>query len=288
MADAIDVGRLGIWSTSLRFSPGDEALDAARELEALGFGAIWIPGGLDDGVLGSLDRLLDATHSIKLATGIINIWKQQPADVAAWFRSQAPERRARLLLGLGVSHGPLIGAAWGTPLAKMRSFLDALDEAGMPREHLCLAALGPKMLALSAQRTAGAHPYMVTARHTAFAREALGTEALLAPELGVVLEEDPAKARAIARKFMGFYATLPNYADNWRRDGFTDAEIATLDDRLVDAVIGWGSVAAIGRRLEEYFAAGADHVCIQALGPGGQPADLERDREDWRRLATLI
>jgi probable F420-dependent oxidoreductase len=285
---AIDLGRVGIWSSSIRFTPGDAGLDAAKELEQLGFPAIWIPGGIDDGVLAALDRLLDATSTVQFATGIVNIWKHEPEGVAAWFDGQSPDRQARLMLGLGVSHGPLIGEAWAKPLAKMRSFLDGLDAAGMPKDHLCVAALGPKMLELSAARTAGAHPYMVTASHTRFARETMGPDALLAPELGVVLEIDPAKAREIARGMVTHYARLPNYANNWRRDGFTDAEIESLDDRLVDAVIAWGDLAAIKTRVDEYFDAGADHVCIQAIGAGGMATPIDDNLKDWRELAKLL
>lgn len=286
--NAIDLGRVGIWSTSVRFAPGDESLKSAQLLEELGYRTVWVPGGIDDGVLASIDRLLDATSRIRFATGILNIWKHEPADVAAWFAGQSPERQARLMLGLGVSHGPLIGEAWAKPLTKMRAFLEELEAAGMPADHLCLAALGPKMLELSAQRTAGAHPYMVTAHHTALARQTLGPDALLAPELGVVLESDPAKAREIARGFVTHYARLPNYANNWRRDGFSDAEIESLDDRLIDALIAWGGVDAVKARLDEYFAAGADHVCLQAIGPGGMMPDVEADRAAWRELATLL
>ena len=285
---AVDLGPIGIWSTSVRFAPGDAGLDAARELEGLGFGTVWVPGGVDDGVLASLDRLLDATTTLNFATGIINIWKHEPADVAAWFNGQPADRQARVLLGLGVSHGPLIGDAWAKPLVKMRTFLDGLDAAGMPRDHLCLAALGPKMLEMSAARTAGAHPYMVTASHTAFARQTMGPDALLAPELGVILETDPDKARAIGRDMIQHYALLPNYANNWRRDGFTDAEIETLADRLVDAVIVWGDLAAIKARVDEYHAAGADHVCLQAIGAGGMMASIDDNLADWRQLAKLL
>lgn len=285
---AIDLGRIGLWSTSVRFAPDGAGIEAAQELEALGLKTVWVPGGVDDGVLASLDQLLDGTRTLQFATGIINIWKHEPADVAAWFNGQSPERQARLMLGLGVSHGPLIGEAWAKPLAKMRSFLDGLDAAGMPRDHMCLAALGPKMLELSAARTAGAHPYMVTASHTRFARETLGPDALLAPELGVVLETDAAKARAIARSMVEHYARLPNYANNWRRDGFSDAEIEGMDDRLIDAVIAWGDLAAIKARVDEYHAAGADHVCIQAIGAGGMMASIDDNLKDWRELASLL
>ena len=281
----LGLGRIGIWSTSVRFSP--EGRDAARELEALGFQTVWIPGGIDSGVLESLDGLLDATSTVKFATGIINIWKHEPADLAVWWKRQTPARQARLFLGLGVSHGPLIGENWGKPLAKMRTFLDGLDAAGMPRKRLCLAALGPKMLQLAATRTAGAHPYMVSPRHTAVARKVMGPEAILAPEQGVVLETDPAKAREIGRAFVAGYARLPNYANNWRRDGFSDAEIEGLSDRLVDALIAWGELDAIAARVEEHFAAGADHVCLQVVNPGGMAVDMARDRQMWRRLAKL-
>ncbi|MBW8784156.1 MAG: TIGR03620 family F420-dependent LLM class oxidoreductase [Novosphingobium sp.] len=285
-AARLDLGRVGIWSTSVRFSP--EGADAAKELEQLGFRTVWVPGGVDAGVIETLDQLLDQTATLKLATGIINIWKHEPAELAAWWHGEAPERQERLFLGLGVSHGPLIGEAWEKPLAKMRGFLDGLDAAGMPRDRLCLAALGPKMLELAAARTAGAHPYMVTARHTAFARKTMGPDALLAPEQGVVLESDPARAREIARGFVSHYARLPNYANSWRREGFSDAEIESLADRLIDALIAWGDVDAIRARVDEHFAGGADHVCLQVIGAGGLRPDIEQDRQAWRKLAGLM
>jgi probable F420-dependent oxidoreductase len=285
-AAALNLGRIGIWSTAVRFSP--EGREAAGELEQMGFGTVWIPGGVDDGVIASLDTLLDATSSLKLATGIINIWKHEPAELAAWWHGQSPDRQARLFLGLGVSHGPLIGDAWAKPVAKMTEFLDGLDAAGMPSDKLCLAALGPKMLELSASRTAGAHPYMVTTKHTAIAREAMGPDALLVPEQGVVLESDPAKAREIARGFVQHYARLPNYANNWRREGFSDAEIEGLSDRLIDALIAWGDIETVSARLDEHFAAGADHVCVQVIGAGGMMPDIAHDRSVWKELAKLL
>jgi probable F420-dependent oxidoreductase len=284
-AAALNLGRIGIWSTGIRF--GADGIEAAVELERLGFGTVWIPGGIDDGVLASLEALLAATGKLKFATGIINIWKHEPAELAAWWERQGANQE-RLLLGLGVSHAPLIGEGWNRPLARMAEFLDGLSSAGMASDRLCLAALGPKMLELSARRTAGAHPYMVTPGHTAEARRILGPEALLAPEQGVVLESDPAKARAIAREFVGHYAQLPNYANSWRREGFSDTEIEALDDRLIDALIAWGDVAAISARLDEHFAGGADHVCVQVIGEGGMRPDNARDRAVWRELATLL
>jgi probable F420-dependent oxidoreductase len=285
-ARALGLGRIGIWSTGIRF--GADGTEAAAELEQLGFGTLWIPGGVDDGALAVLETLLGATSRIKLATGILNIWKHEPAELAAWWEHQCAAHQERLLLGLGISHGPLIGDAWNRPIARMADFLDGLAAAGMGSDRLCLAALGPKMLELSARRTAGAHPYMVTPGHTAIARQILGPDALLAPEQGVVLESDPAKARAIAREFVGHYARLPNYANSWRREGFTDEQVETLDDALIDALIAWGDVEAISRRLDEHFAAGADHVCVQVIGEGGMRPDNARDRAVWRELARLL
>jgi probable F420-dependent oxidoreductase len=285
-AQRLRLGRIGVWSSGIRF--GADPIDAARELEQLGFETLWIPGGVDDGVLATLDTLLAETGTLKFATGIINIWKHEPADLAAWWAGHSAAHQQRMLLGLGISHAPLIGEGWNRPLARMKQFLDGLEAAGMGSERLCLAALGPKMLELSARRTAGAHPYMVTPGHTATARQVLGPDALLAPEQGVVLESDPGKARAIARDFVTHYARLPNYANSWRREGFSDAQIESLDDALIDGLIAWGDADAIGRRLEEHFAAGADHVCVQVIGEGGMRPDNARDRAVWRELAHLL
>lgn len=284
-AAALDLGRIGVWSTGLRF--GADVVDTALEIERLGYTTAWIPGGVDDGVLATLETLLAATDKLKFATGIINIWKHEPAELAAWWERQEAHHE-RLLLGLGVSHAPLIGEGWNRPLARMSEFLDGLAAAGMASDRLCLAALGPKMLELSAERTAGAHPYMVTPGHTAEARRILGADALLAPEQGVVLESDPAKARAIARDFVVHYARLPNYANSWRREGFSDAEIDGLDNRLIDALIAWGDIEAISRRLDEHLAAGADHVCVQVIGEGGMRPDNARDLAVWRELARVL
>lgn len=287
-ASAFNIGKVGIWSATIRFAPGGAGLEAARELEQLGFQAVWVPGGVDSGVLGTLDQLLDATTKLKFGTGILNIWKHEPADLAKWWKGQSPERQERLVLGLGVSHGPLIGESYGHPLAKMKAFLDGLATANMALDRCCLAALGPKMLELAAQRTAGAHPYLVSPRHSAVARRTMGPRPLLAPEQGVVLEEDPTRARAIAREFLSHYARLPNYVNNWLRDGFTQQEVDSLNDRLVDSLIGWGNLNAIARRVDEHLAAGADHVCLQVITEGGMRAPLADQLGGFRQLAGLL
>src|ERR1700759_4744679 len=161
-AVALDLGPVGIWSAPVRFAPGGEGIGAAVELEQLGYAAVWVPGGVDSGVLGAIDELLTVTSKIKWGRGILNIWRHEPAAVAAWWRGQSPERQKRVILGIGVSHAPLIGESYANPLAKMRSFVEGLQVAGMPLDHVCLAALGPKMLELAGQKTAGAHPYLVS------------------------------------------------------------------------------------------------------------------------------
>jgi probable F420-dependent oxidoreductase len=288
-AAALGLGRIGLWSASVRYSPADVAAEAAAEIEALGFPTLWIPGGHDREGLAVLDRLLAATSRIKIATGIVSIWTQEPADIAAWWRRLAPERRERVLLGLGVSHGRVVGEAYEreSPLAKMRAFLDGLDAAGMPKDRLCLAALGPRMLTLAAERTAGAHPYLTSPRHTAAARQTLGAGPLLAPEQGIILEQDPERARAIARETVKLYAALPNYFNSWRREGFADADITGLSDGFVDAVMAWGGLEAAAARVDAHVAAGADHVCLQVI-TGGLGRDVALERPGWRELACLL
>lgn len=281
------IGKLGVWSLEMRFGDKAASSAAAAELEALGYGAIWIPGGIDDGAPADVERLLGATSRITIATGILNIWKHDPAQLAAWFLGLPEEWRARTLLGLGISHGPLIGEKWGKPLEVTAAFLDGLDAAGMPRENLCLAALGPKMVALAGERTAGAHPYLVTPEHSEQARAILGTGPLLAPEQGVVLESDPAKAREMALAALGHYRQLPNYRNNWLRLGFTEAEIEAADDRLLDALFAIGGPVAAGARVQAHLDAGADHVCLQVIaGPQGGSFDVLMPQ--WRAIAAEL
>jgi probable F420-dependent oxidoreductase len=267
----------GIWAVALRYGDPDEIAEAAAELESLGYTALWVPDFSGD-VFGALDQLLAATSTITVATGVMNIWLETPEATNAWWAGLSADRRSRVLLGLGVSHGPLIGERWGRPLATMREFLDALS---VPTERRCLAALGPKMLELARERTAGSHPYLVTPEHTAAAREALGPDALLAPEQGVVLETDATVARDIVREELSGYAALPNYSNNWKRQGFSDDDVASLSDRLVDSLFVWGDVDAIAERVAQHRAAGANHVCLQVVPAGAM------HRDAWRTLAAV-
>jgi probable F420-dependent oxidoreductase len=280
------LGRIGIWSMELRFGAGAEPLAAATELEDLGYGTLWIPGGLGGDITGDIDRLLSATRRIVIATGIVNIWKHEPEDLAKWFAGLAVAQQSRMMLGLGVSHGPLIGEAWQKPLAVMRSWIGRATAAGLPSENLCVAALRPGMLKLSGELTAGAHPYLVTPDHSAEARKILGAGKLLAPEQGVILETDPAKARKLALKALTHYRRLPNYRNSWLHLGFTEEEIENDDERLIDGLFAIGTVDAVGARVNAHLAAGADHVCMQLIHPGG--LDASAALQGWRKLAKLI
>ena len=280
------LGRVGIWSIELRFGDAGEAVEAAAELDELGFGGIWVPGGVGGDVTGDVARLLGATKRAVIGTGILNIWKHEPADIGAWWKALSDDHKARMMLGLGVSHAPNIGEAYKQPLSAMANYLTALDEQGVPAASRCLAALGPKMIALAGERTAGAHPYLVTPEHSARAREILGPGPLLAPEQGVILERDPVRARELGRAATEHYRRLPNYVNSWKRLGFTDDEIARADDRLIDGLFAWGSVEKIAERVKAHHDAGADHVAVQLITGAGVAAGAARP--GWRELAAAL
>lgn len=274
----------GIWSHHLRHDDPAEVADAVAELEALGYSAVWIPD-IGGDVFGPLDHLLGSSRSLTIATGILNVWMHTAAETASWWRGLADDRRRRVLLGLGISHGPIVGERFGTPMATFTTYLDELDELGLPREDRCLAALGPKMLELARERSAGAHPYLVTPEHTARAREVLGPDALLAVEQGVVLGADPDIARMVGRTALSGYLALPNYVNNWRRLGFTDDDFSGGgSDRLVDEIIAWGDLDRIVARVQAHRDVGADHVCIQTHTAPGSPMP----RALWREVAAAV
>ena len=284
----MSLGRFGIWSSALQVNdgPGDgEVLEAAQELEQLGYGAVWIGGSSS---VRHAAALVGATDTLTVATGILSIWQYEAADVAAQSAELAATHPGRFLLGLGASHAPIAGARYHRPYSAMVAYLDALDAAPAPVPVVgrVLAALGPKMLALAGERSAGAHPYLVTAEHTAQARAALGTGAVLAPEVKVVLETDPERARTVARGYLARYLQLPNYTDNLLRLGFTEDDLGDGgSDRLIDAVFAWGDADAVRARADEFLAAGADHLALQLVAPDDRPG---LPREGWRRLAELL
>jgi probable F420-dependent oxidoreductase len=281
------LGRIGVWSGELRYGEAAARAEATAELDALGYGTIWIPGGIGGEILADVQALLNAAPRASIATGIINIWKHEPAELGAWWKGLSAAHQARTMLGLGVSHGPLIGADYGKPLATMIAYLDGLDAQGVPAASRCLAALAPKMLDLARDRSAGTHPYLVPPEHTAVARARVGPDALVAPEQGVILETDPAKAREIGRQAIGVYLGLPNYLNNWRRLGYSEEDVTTFSDRLHDAIFAWGTPEQIAARVKAHFDAGADHVCLQVLrGPTG--GDNSLPMRQWRELAAAL
>ncbi|HEY2653968.1 MAG TPA: LLM class F420-dependent oxidoreductase [Solirubrobacteraceae bacterium] len=289
LAQRTSLGRVGVWSRELRFQPDRAAAaDAAQELEALGYRALFIPDVGGD-VLGAVEELLTATSTIAIATGIINIWMHDASAIAAGVSRLAGEER--MLAGLGVGHAANVDVGapgrYVHPLSKMRGYLDELDGATppLPAPSRILAGLGPRMLELSRDRAAGAHPYLVTSEHTARAREMLGPDRLLAPEQGVVLSDDPALGREIARAHVADYLRLPNYVANLRRLGFADEDLAGNGSaRLVDALVVHGDEQRIAERVAEHLGAGADHVCIQVVGQRDEALAVE----DWRRLAPAL
>lgn len=236
----------------------------ARDIEALGYGAVWV-GGSPPAELDWVEPLLDATTTLKVATGIVNIWTAEAGPVAESFHRIEAAHPGRFLLGIGVGH-PEAHQEYRKPIDALRDYLDKLDEYGVPRARRVVAALGPQVLKLSAARSAGAHPYLTTPEHTAEARELLGPEAFLAPEHKVVLTTDAERAREVGRKALDVYLNLTNYLNSWKRLGFSDREVAKPgSDRLVDAVVAYGTVDTIAARLREHLDAGADHVPVQVL-----------------------
>ncbi|MET0901251.1 MAG: LLM class F420-dependent oxidoreductase [Mycobacterium sp.] len=235
-----------------------------REIEALGYGAIWA-GGSPAADLSWVEGLLEATDTLQVATGIVNIWTAEAETVAESYHRIEQAFPGRFLLGIGVGH-PEAQAEYKKPYDALTEYLDRLDARGVPRDRRVVAALGPQVLKLSARRSAGAHPYLTTPEHTAQARALIGPEAFLAPEHKVVLTTDPAEARAVGRKALDVYLNLANYLNNWKRLGFTDADVAAPgSDSLVDAVVAHGEVDAIAARLRAHLDAGADHVPVQVL-----------------------
>ncbi|MCK8436393.1 LLM class F420-dependent oxidoreductase [Streptomyces sp. D2-8] len=279
------VGRYGIWSVGLRSEDPDrrgELAEAAAELEELGYGAVWLGGNSS---AANAAPLIGATSKITVGTSIQSIWQHEPDAAATAFAELESAHPGRFLLGLGVSHAKRV-EQYARPYSALVEHLDGLDAAGVPSDRRLLAALGPKSLRLARDRAAGSIPYLVTPEHTAHAREILGEAPLLAPELGVVPETDPARARALAREFLEIYLPLPNYTNNFLRHGFTEDDLKDGgSDRLVDALFAWGDDTAIRTKIDAFFEAGADHVALQLLT--GEPRDA-LPRKAWRDLASAL
>jgi probable F420-dependent oxidoreductase len=264
---------VGIWSFALQRLAANEEIEAARQFESLGYAATWIPESLGSkDVLVHAGLLLANTTKSVLATGIANIHARDPMAMANGARALGEAYPDRFVLGIGVSHAPSVemrGGDYANPMAQMKAYLDAMDAAQYaapepePRVPLLLAALGPKMLELAAQRSDGAHPYFVPVEHTPIARRHLGPEPCLATEVTAVLTTDRSAGIDVARTFAKHYLVLPNYANNLRRLGWGEADIENASDKLVDAVVAIGDVDSIVRRVRDHLDAGADHVCVQ-------------------------
>jgi probable F420-dependent oxidoreductase len=290
------LGPTGLWLHELDTVPWSEGRAIAQELESLGYDALWFPEAVGRDALVACTLLLDATERMAAATGIATIYARDPMAMNAAWRTIHSAHPGRFVLGLGVSHAPMVEgirkAEYAKPLAAMRDYLTRMDEglffasdAPAPPTRL-LAALGPKMLELSAAKADGAHPYNVTPDHTKLARDILGDGKILAVEQKAVLSTDVETARATARQHLAVYLGLPNYVNNWKRLGFTDDDVANGgSDRLMDAMVVHGDETAVKARVDEHRAAGADHVCVHVLPT---PEQGTMPMPEWRRLASAL
>jgi probable F420-dependent oxidoreductase len=283
-------GRVGIWSLALRSTPADatrqaEIAEAAAELEELGYGTVWLGGSPS---IADAAGVLAATRRVTIATGIVSIWDCAAHEAAEQVAAIEADSPGRFVLGLGVSHS-VATPRYTRPYTSMVEYLDALDSAPVPvpRERRVLAALGPKMLALAADRTLGAHPYLVTAEHTARTRDVMGPDALLAPEVKVVMDGDLDRARGAARQALAFYLRVPNYAASLRRMGFTEDDLAGGSDRAVEALFALGDAERAASRVREHLDAGADHVSVQVVTEDPTPG-APLPRKAWRELAAAL
>jgi len=287
----MQLGPLGVWYFTETLTAAQSA-EAAQRIESLGYGAFWIPEAVGRHPFAHAAWLLANTERLIVATGIANIYARDAAATAAAQKTLAEQSGGRFLLGLGVSHRPMVEAVRGhvyqSPVATMRAYLDRMAKAPYaavpPAEPppTVLAALGPQMLKLAATRTQGAHPYFTTPEHTAMARKLMGPDAWLCVEQKVLLETDATKARQLARLTAGIYLGLENYRNNWKRLGFADSDFENGgSDRFIDATVAWGDLPVLQKRVRAHLDAGASHVCIQPINPSGQPVP------DWRVLEAL-
>jgi len=276
----MEIGNIGIW-TSYRPFGKERAGEAAKLVEELGYGAWWVGGSPH---VPDIRPILEATSTLVAATGILNVWSNEPGDTAAADAALRGDFPGRFMLGIGIGH-PEATSDYRRPLKTMREFIDGLDASPGPPpvDERCLAALGPKMLDLAGERTAGTHPYFTTVDHTRFARERLGRGKLVAPEVACVVDSDPGRAKAVARDYAKLYLGLSNYTNNLLEFDFTEDDVVDGgSDRLIDAVIPQGSAEQIAEVIRAHLDAGADHVCVQPLGEEGIP------RRSWTALADVL
>lgn len=291
---SLQLGRVGLWAADFDLVPMAAAQEGIAHVEEMGFGTVWVPEAVLREAFASCALLLSATKKMTIATGIANLHARTAQSMQAGWKTLSEAFPDRFLLGIGVSHAPMVQGVhkgnYDKPYSTMVEYLEAMDngvffspQPSTPPRRV-LAALGPKMLKLAAEKTDGAHPYFVPVEHTAFAREILGKEPLLAPEIAVVLNETPDTAKDIANKFMSTYTKLPNYTNNLKRFGFTDDDFTNHSDRLMDAIVARGSIDVVVARIKEHLDAGADHVCVQVLT--GKPGVLPM--KQWEELAQAV
>jgi probable F420-dependent oxidoreductase len=285
---------VGLWTMTLDATDPGESADIASDIESMGYSALWIPEAYGRESFTNSGLLLADTTSLVVATGIANIWARDAVASTNAAKTLTAAYDNRFVLGLGVSHEPLVkgmrGHAYETPYVAMREYLLAMDQSymlaaeGPTRAARVIAALGPKMLELAASLTDGAHPYLVTPAHTAQARSLLGDK-FLGVEQAVVLGRDREESLRRAHEHLEFYTGLPNYRNSWRRQGFGDEDLVRGgSERLCDALVVQGDEAAVLERVREHLDAGADHVCLQVLGSDIGQVPLE----EWRRLAPVV
>jgi probable F420-dependent oxidoreductase len=288
----MDTGKLGLWYFFDGMSSADAAV-AAKRVESLGYGTLWIPETVGKSPVVLASWLLANTQKLNVATGIINIYHREPGVTMAAQKSLAEQSGGRFLLGMGVSHKPLVegvrGLEYGPPVKTMRKYLEGMANApynGFPPEEApptLIAALGPKMLELAASACTGAHPYFSSPDHTRMARDIMGPDAWLCVEQKVIFETDPVKARNLARPVAKIYQGLPNYRNNWLRMGLSEEDIDGLSDKFIDTTFAWGDISAIKARISDHMEAGATHVCVQPVNPNGKIGDLH-----WECLEGLV
>jgi probable F420-dependent oxidoreductase len=293
-AEQPDLGRIGLWTFALDVQPMAKAQEAAAEIDEMGFGTVWLPEAVGREIFSSSALILSATKNIKVASGIASIAARTAHTMQSGWKTLSEAFPGRFVLALGVSHSHMVTKlhklSYDKPYSNMVEYLDVMDKSpyagAAPQSPMyrMIGALGPKMLQLSAERTAGAHPYFTTPQHTAEARALLGAKPLIAPEIAVIFETDKDKARATARKFMSTYTRLPNYANNLMRLGFTQDDVTNQSDKLVDEIVTWGGLDKIAARIKEHHDAGANHVCVQVLTHD----PLELPMAGWRELSALL
>jgi len=263
---AVPLGRVGVWRAETLLTP-----ELAAAIEGLGYGTIWV-GGSPAADLATVERLLEATEHVTIATGIVNIWKAPAAEVAASFHRLERTHPGRFLLGIGIGHREATGAEFVKPYAALAAYLDTLDDAGVPAARRVIAALGPRTLRLSVERAGGTHPYLTTPAHTRFARDIVGEDAIVAPEQRLILNTDAAAARAAARRFLARYLSLSNYRRTLESHGFSAAELDNgATDAAVDALVPHGTAAELAAAVHAHLDAGASHVCAQILPASDDP-----------------